>query len=366
MTISTDTPLEKWLKKNGTAVAPCQGATYYERYVALKRWLGINIYPHIGEGAAAQDGYFYNKHGVEHFDCVLRYAGHLIGINPDEVSESIVGLSVYEVFLLMCAILVHDAGMAAGRDGHEKRVHYVLKQTRDVAIPNDFEKKIIADIAEVHGGVTESGDKDTIGSKGWKQEDEIDDKTFRAKLLAGIVRFADEIGEDNSRAASFFVEGDSETDNSDFRVPKGSEVFHKYCLSIKSVRVVREANTLHLSYWVKTTDISKKYGKIDSEVYLLDEIFSRLQKLHTERLYCNRFTTPVVDIRRIRVSISIVDGNNNVLDELLLDIEETGYPNHDLRLKDKNPDWTGDAVAKRYAPKRVFWKRLRFWGDKDA
>lgn len=328
-------PLERWLYKNRNKKIkfPNHNNDYFNRYINIKNWLQDNIYKHIGAATSAEDGGIYTDHGPDHFNAVIEYAGKILGIND---SKNDISIDPYEVFLLLTAILLHDAGNVHGRKDHEKKPLAILTEMGKLAVDDVFEKKIIADIAEVHGGKTKNGDDDTIGNKKWKDRREYGGVSYRPNMIAALVRFADEICENQNRSAKHLIETDS--------LPKPSEVFHLYAYSIKNVSVDRQDKSIKLEFYIEKKNVFKKFGKLDKEVYLIDEVMARLEKMNSERIYCSRYMYEVIQLRQIKASVFIVDEHFNELKSIELKLEDKGYPSHVNTLAEYYPDWTGEKL----------------------
>jgi hypothetical protein len=332
-------PLERWLqnKANQRVLFPQKdGQDYFDRYWALKKYLEQNYFKLIGSSLSASEGVVFTSHGPDHFEKVIEFAGYLIGLSDSDERDEL-PLRPYEVYLLLCAILMHDAGNLYGRSGHEKLAFKILAD----ATPNAdrFELKTIAQIAEAHGGHTNKGDKDTIGEIA-SDETAYLSKSFRPKLLAALVRFADEICEDRTRAAKILLEGDALGESS---------AFHKYADSIQSVSVDIADRSVVISFCFSKDDALVQYRKSGADVFLLDEIIARLGKMNAERIYCNRYYGEVVTIRRIRATIDVVDDNMDVVLRLSVLIHDVGYPTNlpAVEASSDNENFTGATLAHR-------------------
>ena len=198
-------PLEKAFFKSASDKSkfPRLTVDYAELYRGLLGHLRANIYKDIDAALAANSAIpgFYTAHNSEHFDEVVRYAGDLLGV---ETGDEKVGLKPYELYMLLVAIRIHDAGNIHGREEHEKKCFSVLRNCGAASGDDDSEKKVIANIAQAHGGKTNRGDKDTIGDL--EAVIHSANSWIRARLIASIVRFADEICEIRSRAANYLLE----------------------------------------------------------------------------------------------------------------------------------------------------------------
>lgn len=330
-------PLENYLLENSSKKVkfPNRSDQYFNKYKCIKDWLRNNVYKHIGAATSAEDGGIYTDHGIDHFNAVIDYAGKLIEL--DNKTNNCI--DPYEVFLLLTSILLHDAGNVYGRLNHEKEAFSILNTIKEF-LTDSFECKIIADLAEVHGGKTDTGDKDTIGNKRWKDKHSFGGISYRPNLIAALVRFADEICEDCNRCAKHLIETN--------KLPKPSEVFHHYANSIKSVEVDRLDKSIRLEIFIDEQNVHKKLGKLSEEVYLIDEIMSRLEKMNNERIYCTRFMCDVIQLRQIKASIFIVDKSYSTLKNEEFKLEDKGYPSYAKLLAKEHPGWVGEKLKESF------------------
>jgi hypothetical protein len=303
--------------------------------------LRSNIYKDVDAGLAANtpEHGLYTAHNAEHFDEVVLYAGELLGVKDG--SEDI-KLSPYELYVLLVAIRVHDAGNIHGRQEHEKKCFSVLRNCGAAAGDDDAEKKIIGNIAQAHGGKSPSGDKDTIGAL--EQVSGISRHRIRPRLIAAIVRFADEICESRGRASNYLLSHGS--------LPKHSELFHRYAASITESSITLEDRRISLRYTVKLSDAIKAWGCAVSgdktESFLIDEILERLEKMDRERKYCHRYSKELYTIDEIRASIDVVTNEYDVVDQISVpDLFDFGYP-------DGNGEHLKTKLAQYCGPD--FWK----------
>jgi len=334
----TNTILEEWFTKNtkGFMHFPESSADYVLRYQSIKDYLVKHVYPLIGAATSAEDGGIYTDHGPEHFDQVIRYAATLLGLETGD--ENIV-LNVYEVYLLLTSILLHDAGNIYGRNQHEKKPFEILLQMGPTIAADNIEKKIIAKIAEVHGGRSVTGDKDTIGQRFIQEEEIYLNTRYRPRIIASVVRFADEICEDRTRAARFLLNGD---------LPPKSEVYHQYANSITSVNVDKQDRSVRIQYDILVTETQKKFGKNNEKVYLIDEIFERLEKMNCEKNYCRRFAPEIIKIDSIKAVVNLLDSDYELIDQLSITCEELGYPISTINLSGNHSSWVGSSLKKRH------------------
>lgn len=339
-------PLEKVFERlasTNRSSFPNTTIDYCVLYKALVQYLRSNIYKDVDAGLAANtpEHGLYTAHNSEHFDEVVLYAGELLGVKDG--SED-VKLSPYELYVLLVAIRIHDAGNIHGREEHEKKCFTVLRNCGAASGEDDAEKKIIGSIAQAHGGKTPCGDKDTIGAL--EQTYGISRHPIRQRLIAAIVRFADEICESRRRASNYLLQHG--------KVPKHSELFHRYAASITESSVTVADRRISLRYTVKLSDAVQAWGCAVSgdktESFLIDEILERLQKMDRERKYCNRFSREIYTIDEIRASIDVVDDDYDLVYQISVpDLFDFGYP-------DGNGDHLKKKLAQFCGPD--FWKSL--------
>lgn len=349
-----DRRLDEWLKWHPGKSKPSQEkAGFARRYENIAQRLRDAHTTAVASAVAAEarrqaergeeiDPGLLTDHGPDHIERVIERATEL-------VSSGGVELSAREVFMLLVAIQLHDVGNAYGRDKHEEMVWEVLRQVRGDDL-DDIETRWICQIVEAHGGTTPNGSKDRIGPI--YPEQKYNGQTIRLQLLAALLRFADELSEDSTRAARFLMQGG--------RLPKKSEAYHEYAKSLRSVTVNAPAKEIALTFVLDRRLASQKVGKDDGEEFLLDEIFKRTRKMHYERIYCSRFMAPhEIRIEQIKVEILFLDDAGREFHEpIRYRLEDRGYPTEeplpqiclDLRVPGTETAWSGEILKERLEP----------------
>lgn len=287
---------------------------YPAQFQSLHNHLNEYYHKNVTAAAALSDGSGYlTDHGPDHIKTVIERASTLvytaIGKKP----------SAYEVYLLLAAIHIHDLGNFFGRASHEINAEKVMVELGPM-LGDDVEKFTIREIAQAHGGKI-NNDKDKIGRL--QLEDHIFSQRIRPRFLAALLRLADELADDNTRASRFMLDKGI--------IPQASVVYHQYAKSLRSVKV--NGDSVSLKFSLTEEDIKQKFGKGAGRVFLIDEIYERTMKTHRERMYCMRFLRPEINIDRISVSMDIYSkGFSQKLDSIEYKLEEAGYPD------EKNPD----------------------------
>ena len=244
---------------------------------------------------------------------------------------------VREIFFLLSAIQLHDVGNIFGRIGHERRILEVIEKGKNNVGTDRIDQIWITKIAEVHGGtVNLTGSKDTIS-----QLDEFadyDNEKVRLRLLASILRFADELAEEKYRGSSILLDSEN--------IPKGSEIFHLFSICISSISVDHSAKTVKIQFHVNTKYLNKKFGKGKDEIFIIDEIYNRLLKMHLERIYCSRYWKPYIELDKIfaRIIFYPEKPSESPPPELTFTLEENGYPTNTKTIFELCPDLIKDGV----------------------
>lgn len=336
------TPLALFLAQNpGGDKFPERGVDYFDRFKRLDEWLNAKIHVHVNQGATASGAFGTNgtddaqiaeppwltDHGPEHITTVMHRASELT-CDPTHL------LSPYEAYLLLLAIHFHDVGNVFGRDEHEKKITEVMSQI-DLSLlgDNSVEKRMIRDVAMVHGGNV-NGDKDTLSHLKYERFNRHDEP--RVHFLAALLRFADELAEDCSRTSRFLIDNQL--------ITPGSEVYHIYADRLRRVVIRPQEQAVSLHFELNAATGTRTYQKGNGQVYLFDEIQNRLLKMHKELVYCGRYLRPYVHIESIDVKVEICnDDYFKVLDTMSFSVRESGYPGTPVTLVDVCPELQGQT-----------------------
>jgi len=323
--------LDEWLLTRPESDFPTSaGIPHRTRLGAVGQYLQKEIHPHVEKGAMLRGDGYLTDHGREHIDTVIRRASELLGPVPGE-------LTTYEAYLLVMAIHFHDVANIFGRAEHEKRAGDIMREIGRLMGDDSVEVRTIQQIARAHGGHVD-GDRDTITQLPFSEY--VLGAHVRIQLLAALLRFADELADDSSRAARFPLEHN--------QIPASSEIFHAYARSLHTVAIDPHSRTIELRFDLYKPDAIRRFGKGKKRAYLLDEIYSRTLKMHTERIYCSRFLVPVVRIDAINVRVSVYVSENQVTPdrEIGYSLQERGYPVSPKTLSELCPsiEWTGRAL----------------------
>jgi hypothetical protein len=356
-------PLELWLKRAArtTTKFPVHSQNYFTLYCTLKEKLNINVYATVNAGLLRQFATddatvpgvsIYTDHGLAHVNAVIRMAGDMLGC---EKATSGLSLNPYEVYLLLCCIVCHDAGNIFGRDDHQVNVRRVLIDPLN-SVLGEEDVRAIHSIAKTHTGkqlVNGAYTKDTI------QVLETNAKLlfqteYRPRIIAAVLRLADEMSEDRRRVPQMLLADPAVRDG-------GSGIYLTYASTISNSSVDRKGRSLRIDYELSEDQVLKECtkfepvkvdGKIgnyaEKTVYLLDEIVDRLKKVNRERVYCNRYAEGVFTFSRLTASLTVVVAgeNQDVSERVLQKIEmfDVGYPGEETSSSSDFSIWNAKKV----------------------
>lgn len=287
------------------------------------RYLNKHIHPEVEKLVAlTEKDIFLTDHGPDHIKMVMRRAQYLVpreqwASNGNEMAAGL--LEPYEVFLLLMAIHFHDVGNMYGREGHEKRITDVMKETPTLCELDRFEQGLIAKIAACHGG-TIHNDRNTIVYIPAKEK--AGDVVFRPRLIAALLRLADELADERSRASHF-------AHRKPDLLPRGCLIYHRYASALASVHVDPKNQQLELKFQLSQSDADPKYQLGDKEVYLLDYIYQRTLKTYREMIYCSQFTRDLgCQFHQVLVEVdTLCDAmDREPIGKISFSIGEIGYP----------------------------------------
>lgn len=148
---------------------------------------------------------FFTSHGLKHITFVEKIVDKLL---PNNIKQNIEPI---EVFILMCGILLHDIGMIPEaeetlehtRDVHNIRSREIItKYYSDIGL-DKVEAEIIGDVCYAHRDHISGGMKVITLDEIKKNPYQIGLAKIRGNFLASLIRLADELDIDYSRAPEF-------------------------------------------------------------------------------------------------------------------------------------------------------------------
>jgi hypothetical protein len=292
---------------------------YVGLYKEFKAAFDKQIHPEIKTKILEieKDGY-YNDHGIDHIKMVIdRVSKILTCVNATLIkSQEGFYISPYEVFILLLAIQLHDAGhLISSRDEHAKKGKELLAKFDAGNKLSTAEKMIIGNIARAHGGKN-----DPIGNL--ETSFHLSHERVRPQLLAALLRLGDELAEDETRASKFLLDIDN--------LEQTSVIYHLYSASLNSIEL--SGNEISLIFYVTDKYLIDTYPKKRAatiiQEYLINEIYSRAQKTFTESLYCSRFLPEESRFNKVKVKINLLTSldQDEITEPIGFELKEHGYP----------------------------------------
>ena len=309
--------LQDWFYTKEKSVFPSR-KDYVSHYNAFKEFLDNEVHPHINTVMSREEPtMFLNDHSEKHVAMVMEKASDLLsGLSEEN------GLTPFEAFIFLTAIQVHDAGhiIQANRGTHAIDTEKIIEELNKTIC--SLERNFIFDIAKAH-----SGKEDLIGNL--PTDTKLSNMDVRPKLLAAILRFADELADGQERASNYLMEIN--------KIPKESLIYHTFSSCLNTFSAVSQEQRVDMFFCVnkaQATTLFKKRKKDKKgkdtvkSIYLINEIYERTLKTFNEALYYNRFVPEEIRIKSIKVKITFIEPLKSVpfFDTIEYRLEEIGYP----------------------------------------
>jgi len=263
------------------------GGSFINRYRLMRDRL-LNVeYEHWAAGFPAG-----NNHGRGHILRVLENLNNLLGDKPLDHLEP------YELFLAMMAILYHDVGLLQQRKGHEEISKELLEaDTNDAYIIKTIDKQIIMAAVVSHSS-SQDIDKQCTG---FLQEQIVGENKARPRVVAALVRLADELDEDYRRADPIL--------QSKLNLPADSAFFWLFCQRVEGVRPKLVAKRIDFNLAFQTQD-TVRYGPVPGGRirHFVAFFAEKLAKINQERVYVNRFLPPDLQYGIVHVDVKPLPG----------------------------------------------------------
>mgnify|MGYP005956405713 CR=1 FL=1 len=286
---------------------------YIATYRSFKDFMNREIHPEVKTMTTRLDETIYlNDHSANHVLMVIEKISALLG--TDGFSQ----LSNYEIFFLLIAVHIHDAGhIFNGRDGHEKNGGKFLTEISKYTLSN-IELREIRKIAQAH-----SGKEDPIGSL--ELMPIISGKPIRSRLLAALLRMGDELADGRPRSSNYLLDHNL--------ISESSKLFHAFSSCLDSFEPVMASHEISMTFCLNRTIALNSFRKNTKnglqEIYLIDEIYTRSLKTFCECLYYNRFVPDNLRLSTLNVTINFIEEGefDDFYERITYRIEEKGYPN---------------------------------------
>ena len=291
---------------------PNDDVDYILFYKEIEDYLNKNVHPETEKGALLHGDGLLTDHGVDHVAMVIQRAELLLG-------EKINHLSGFEIFILLLSIHLHDIGNIYGRDKHEENISKVVN---DLNIMSRLQTPVLAtivNIATAHGGEYNFS-KDTIISL--PVSEYVEGIEIRPTILASILRYADELAEDHTRAAKFLLNAN---------ILKGkNRLYHNYSKTLEPIAITGDTVIYNFNIPIENiinVSLLKEESKTNMDIYLYDEILLRLCKSIRELDYCKKYSQGFIILNAVKAKISVYNKTAfNPLYSESIRLRLAGYP----------------------------------------
>jgi hypothetical protein len=305
-------------------------ASYLKKYEIMADFLNKKYYPYIQATCP-----FYTDHGSGHIASVTWAASKLLGRKLERGANN---LTVFDIYVLLTAIIWHDAGMVVKRAGHEIAVQKLLEEFSNIAFDNAHEQRLVQLLITAHSGgsvplnkVESSADYHTY--------------TVHARALAAVLRFADEISENASRISVPLLQQGV--------IPPEQQIFWYYAKSIQASRPDLERERIVLTVGLDCEEAVREFlvphaGNAQKQP-LLEYLIARIQKINNERAYCGPHFARYASIQTVEVRLSLLKGTNKVPGyEKTLEFGDPEYPNISIveAFFNEHPEWAVDSIKR--------------------
>jgi hypothetical protein len=284
------TKLEKlFYEKTKSSGSTLLDTTVYKtNYENVKEYCCKQIYPNIARAEPT-----ITDHGEMHIQDVLQRAYEIV--NMDRVS-----FTPLELYILCMSILVHDVGNLSGREEHTVKINDYFNHTIFNTIDKDH-IKIVTLVASKHGGKN----CDTIGSllnAGILDGDRLD-----LCKIAAVLRFADELAEGKQRTSSILL--------SHQVISKESTIYHEYSSVLQRPIIDHDTIILEYNLYLRESNENSEEKQLNYKRNELAElirfIFSRIQKLYNELMYCAHFCSCLDKLKKVKATLNFYLDDNS-------------------------------------------------------
>ncbi|MEA4982113.1 MAG: hypothetical protein VB066_05280 [Paludibacter sp.] len=221
------------------------------------------------------------------------HLAHVMSRAFDLIEDCLNQFSAIELYILCHVIILHDVGNIHGRKHHTKTISTVYNSIRNNDPKYSQERIVVLKIAGAHGGKTKNNDNDTIVEL--DENSSVYNSIIRPRILASILRFADELAEGYCRTSSYLL--------SKQLYPVESRIYHYYA-SVTYVNVDKGNNRIAVTY-----NIDYPLSELQIEEFL-SFIYRTILKLDEERRYCKYYCDYLSSLKKTEIKFNFtINGN---------------------------------------------------------
>jgi len=272
----------------------------WAKYITMKDYLATQYYPWIQANCP-----YFTDHGQLHIESTIETASQILLPSPKNLEK----LHALDFYLLLCAIIWHDAGNVYNRSSHAMQVSQMVQEINKEIFYSPTILRLVTELVKAHKG------EDGLEVPSREQDCVIGTKTCTVypRALAAVLRFADEISENRSRISpALLTEG---------KVPKENKIYWEYANCVVGSRADPLRERIVVTVEIEADRATEKYpcpeecmrysGR-DGSISLIEYAISRLQKMNNERAYCAREFGMYTSIREIEVRLMLTHRGERV------------------------------------------------------
>jgi len=279
---------------------------YFFTYYSQKLTLFNHIYSHME--TELRD---YPDHSSGHVNRIMGILGkmlkkHVLYLDPLYLDQSRDYemfspqkreiFNFFEVYLLLCATILHDIGNIMARERHEERIKQVVEKVELFFVDEDV-KKYALWIAQAHRG--ENSISSIVPSNVDYRNEEIN-----LRFLAAVLKLADELEEGEVRIDKIYYE------TRKTKISEDKKLHWNISRCIKRINPKPDAHIIDIRAEMQDENTCfatypKKIGESIRSVALIDELISRIDKINETRKYYMQFITKYIPFDSIDFKLKI-------------------------------------------------------------
>ena len=227
-----------------------------------------------------------NDHGPDHIVRVLENVTKLLGDGHES------HVTAYELYLTMMSVIYHDVGILRQRKDHADLSAQAVDQIEREVDLSSADKDIIMRAVASH-----SSSKDIAKvCEDFPDEDFVEGERVRPRVIAALVRLADELDEDERRSRHFIEQY--------IDIPETSRFFWLFCQRISGIDI--SSSRLEISFHVRfesgDLDLYPVRARRCPEPPLRGSLLWKMVRSIDERQVVNRFLPRELHYARVRLS----------------------------------------------------------------
>jgi hypothetical protein len=258
------------------------GKPLHAKYMVLKDRLFTQEY---GHWATAFPGG--NDHGPLHIERVLEKLDQLVDGNPP--GEHL--LRPYELYLTMMSVLYHDIGMLQGRNNHADSSSLLVEEEHNDYLVHSNDRDIISAIVVSHSSTKDIAEE----TSRFSEEELIGDQSVRPRVMAALVRLADELDEDFRRADPLL--------QSRLDLPAESRFYWEFCQRIRGIQPVKAAHRINIDVKFEEEDAGRTVLIGGRQRPFLSVFGEKLAKINRERATVVPFLPESLRYHYVKLSV---------------------------------------------------------------